>query len=200
MRATVEVVRPELRHAAAEVPRRLTASGSAASGPHDGPGDRQRPMGEARVRSGDGTGAPTTQRQAYSYTVLRYVHDVVSGERLNVGILMHAPASRFLKVRTRKTPGRLKRAFPDLDAAAFAGAMEAVERGLGALVHQADRSLGDARTDARSIAVRVVPDDDSALQWSPAGSGLTVNAARTFERLYERYVTRYDVSSADGRE
>ena len=186
------------RHAAAQMPRRLTASGSAASGPHDGPRDRQRPMGEARVRGGDGTGAPPAQRHAYSYTVLRYVHDVVSGERLNVGVLMLAPASRFLKVRTRKTAGRLRQAFPDLDAAAFASAMQAVERGLDALVHQADRAFGDAPTDARTVAVRVVPDDDSALQWSPAGSGLTVDPARTFERLYARYVTRYDVSPAAG--
>ena len=49
-----------------------------------------------------------TEKQAYSYTVLRYVHDVVSGEALNVGVVMHAPAAGFLKVRTRKNVDRLK--------------------------------------------------------------------------------------------
>ena len=63
-----------------------------------------------------------TEKQAYSYTVLRYIHDVVSGERLNVGVVMHAPAGGFLKVRTRKTVDRLKQAFPDLDDAAFTDA------------------------------------------------------------------------------
>ena len=28
-----------------------------------------------------------TEKQAYSYTVLRYIHDVVSGEALNVGVV-----------------------------------------------------------------------------------------------------------------
>ena len=36
-----------------------------------------------------------------------------------------------------------------------------------------------------------MPDGNSALQWSPAGSGLTDNPARTLERLCVRYVTRY---------
>ena len=141
------------------------------------------------------------ERQPYSYTVLRYVHDVVSGESLNAGVVMHAPASGFLKVRTRTTAGRLKHAFPDLDPAVFADAMQAVERGVGALVQQAGPSgLRDPRTDARAHALKVVPDDDSALQWSPAGAGLTVDPARTFERLYERYVSRYDPTPASGCE
>ena len=134
-----------------------------------------------------------TEKQAYSYTVLRYIHDVVSGESLNVGVVMHAPAASFLKVRTRKTVGRLKQAFPDIDRAAFAGAMHAVDHGFPALATQASRmSLFDARTDARTHALKVLPDDDSALQWSPTGTGLTADPDRTFERLYERYVSRYD--------
>ena len=134
-----------------------------------------------------------TEKQAYSYTVLRYVHDVVSGEALNVGVVMHAPATSFLKVRTRKTIGRLKQAFPDLDPAAFTDAMQAVERGFSAVAIQANEMpLFDARTDARAHALKVLPDDDSALQWSQTGTGLTADPARTFERLYERYVTRYD--------
>ena len=134
-----------------------------------------------------------TEKQAYSYTVLRYIHDVVSGEALNVGVVMHAPAAGFLKVRTRRTIGRLKHAFPDLDRAAFSDAMQAVDRGLLTIAKQASKtSLFDARTDARSHALKVLRDDDSALQWSPTGTGLTADPSRTFERLYERYVSRYD--------
>ena len=131
--------------------------------------------------------------QAYSYTVLRYIHDVVSGERLNVGVVMHAPAVGFLKVRTRKTVDRLKQAFPDLDDAAFIDAMLAVDRGFATVMKQVGTArLCDAGTNARALALNVLPEDDSALQWSPTATGLTVDLDRTFERLYERYVTRYD--------
>jgi len=141
-----------------------------------------------------------TEKQAYSYTVLRYIHDVVSGEALNVGVVMHAPAASFLKVRTRRTIGRLKQAFPDLDRAAFSDAMQAIDRGFLTVAKQASKtSLFDARTDARSHALKVLRDDDSALQWSPTGTGLTADPARTFERLYERYVARYDSTAAKRR-
>ncbi|MDE0390992.1 MAG: DUF3037 domain-containing protein [Rhodospirillales bacterium] len=137
-----------------------------------------------------------TQKQAYSYTVLRYVHDVVSGESLNVGVLMHAPKAEFLKVRTRKTVGRLKQAFPDLDRGAFAMSMRAVDRGFAAIAKQATKvTLLDEHADARSHALKVLPSDDSALQWSPVGTGLTADPAKTLERLYTRYVARYDLKS-----
>ena len=122
-----------------------------------------------------------------------WIHDVVSGEALNAGVVMHAPSASFLKVRTHKTIGRLKHALPDLDRATFADAMQAVDRGFSTIAKQANEmSPFDARTDARAHALKVLPDDDSALQWSPTGTGLTADPARTFERLYERYVARYD--------
>ena len=142
-----------------------------------------------------------TEKQAYSYTVLRYIHDVVSGEMLNVGVVMHAPVTGFLKVRTRKTVDRLKQAFPDLDDAAFIDAMLAVDRGFATVMKQVGTArLCDAGTDARAIALNVLPEDDSALQWSPTATGLTVDLDRTFERLYERYVTRYDSAQTGNTE
>lgn len=134
-----------------------------------------------------------TENRAYSYTILRYVHDVVSGEALNVGVVMHAAAAGFPRVRTRKTIGRLKYVFPDLERQAFVDAMRAVDRGFAPITKQAKgEPLFDAQADARRLALKVLPDDDSALQWSPVGTGLTANPAKTFERLYERYVARFD--------
>ena len=127
-----------------------------------------------------------TEKQAYAYTVLRYVHDVVSGEALNVGVVMHAPSVGILKVQTRKTIGRLKNVFPDLDRHDFVEAMRAVDRGLADIAKQAkDEPLLDGQSDARSHALKVLPSDDSALQWSPVGTGLTADPAKTFKRLYD---------------
>ena len=135
-----------------------------------------------------------TKKQAYSYTVLRYIHDVVSGESLNVGVVMHTPATKCLRGRTRKTIGRLKQVFPDLDRNAFVHSMQAVDRGLTATAKQAN-PLFDKQTDARGYALKVLPIDDSSLQWSPTGTGLTADPDKTFERLYKRYVVRYNLKS-----
>lgn len=140
-----------------------------------------------------------TEKQAYSYTVLRYVHDVVSGEALNVGVIMHAQSRDFLKVRTRKTIGRLRHVFPDLDRQDFVSAMRDVDRGFSDIAKQANgQPLLHREVDARSLALKFLPNDDSTLQWSPIGTGLTTDPAKTFKRIYERYVAPYD-SKADRR-
>ena len=134
-----------------------------------------------------------TDKSAYSYTVLRYVHDAVSGEALNVGVVMHAPSTSFLKVHTRKTIGRLKQVFPDLDREAFVSTMRAVDRGIAAASKKAaGEPLFDDQRDALAHALQVLPNDDSALQWSPLRTGLSNDLEKTFQRLFERYVAHYD--------
>jgi hypothetical protein len=43
-----------------------------------------------------------------------------------------------------------------------------------------------------SLTTRVFPADDSSIQWSPVGAGLTNDPALTLENLFERMVQRYD--------
>lgn len=134
-----------------------------------------------------------TKKQAYSYTVLRYVHDVVAGEALNVGVVLHSPAPGFLKARTRKTITRLRNVFPDLERHDFVEAMRSVDRGVIELAKKIKgEPLFNGHLNAREYSLKVLPQDDSALQWSPVGTGLTTDPAQTLERLYERFVVRYD--------
>ena len=42
-------------------------------------------------------------------------------------------------------------------------------------------------------------EDDSALQWSPMGSGVAIDPERTLEQLYERFVMACDKYSAAPR-
>ena len=134
-----------------------------------------------------------TARIPYSYTILRYIHDVVAGESLNVGVVMYSANLGNLKVKTRKSIGRLRQAFPDIDLQGFRHEMNAIEREFSEVAAEVARlPLVHGELDARTAALRVLPEDDSSLQWSPFGSGLTENLDRTFEQLYFRYVSRYD--------
>lgn len=134
-----------------------------------------------------------TEKRPYSYTVLRYVHDVTTSEFVNVGIVLHVPAEGCLRVRTRHTIGRIKDIFPDLDRRAFIDAMASVERGIKfAAKDIATAGMLPCDGDAATYARRALPADYSSLQWSPIGTGLTDSVDKTFERLYERFVARYD--------
>ena len=64
----------------------------------------------------------------YTYTVLRYVHDVMTAEFVNVGVILHVPSMGLVKARIRPSMGpRLRGVFPDLDRDAFTRTMRAVE-------------------------------------------------------------------------
>jgi len=130
--------------------------------------------------------------QAYSYVVLRYVHDPVADESVNVGVLVHAPASCFLHARTRTTFGRLRKLFPDLDGEAFKRALRGVEEGVDRLAKEAASTPLLPSSDAASLARTVLPDDDSGLRWSRVGTGLTLDPAATLDTLFLRFVARHD--------
>ena len=112
----------------------------------------------------------------YTYTVLRYVHDVMTAEFVNVGVILHVPSMGLVKARIRPSMGpRLRGVFPDLDRDAFTRTMRAVERSLQKLADEAKRDgLFASDGDAVAMACRALPKDDSSLQWSaPAGAGIT---------------------------
>ncbi len=139
-------------------------------------------------------------KTAYSYTVLRYVHDVLTGEFVNVGVVLFVPSSGAVYHRTRTTMSRLKGVFPDINRAAFTYSMRAARRGLQQVAKLvADAGLFAGEGDAASVARRAIPADDSALQWSPCGGGLTLDPQETLDRLFERLVARYDTSARHRR-
>lgn len=42
-------------------------------------------------------------KTAYTYTVLRYVHDTTTGEFVNVGVALYAPELRYASALCRTT-------------------------------------------------------------------------------------------------
>jgi hypothetical protein len=134
-----------------------------------------------------------TEKTPYTYTVLRYVHDVTTGEFVNVGVVVHAPAAYFVGVRLRHTFGRLAGMFPDLDRDGFRSSMRIVERGLKQIAADYKKgSLFSFEGDAGAVARKVLPVDDSSLQWSPVGAGLATELSVLLDRLFNRLVERYE--------
>src|SRR5579862_9799793 len=68
---------------------------------------------DCECESGDAVEDPDmSDRTNYTFTVLRYVHDITTGEFVNVGVVLHAPKAKFLRARMRSTYGRISRFFP----------------------------------------------------------------------------------------
>lgn len=133
-----------------------------------------------------------TERRPYTYVVLRYRHDPLAGEFANVGVVLHEPKSGFLGVRVRRTLGRLTSMFPGMNGEALKGALKAIERGVNQIAQQEASGLLSALSDASTFAARVLPVDNSSFVWGPIGSGIAADPNQALEKLFARFVSRYD--------
>ena len=134
---------------------------------------------------------------SYTYTVLRYVHDVTSGEFVNVGIALYAPQAHYLGALCRTTYGRLNKVFPGVNAEHFKALMRHIQN---SFEERGERLSSELQLISPSgvieIAQSVLPKDDSSLQWSPSGSGRTDDPAQVLEKLFNRMVMRYEDKQA----
>ena len=134
-----------------------------------------------------------TTKEPYSYVVLRYVHDILTGEFVNVGLVVVVPGQPLILTKARKTFGSIKNIFPDLNSDAYKRAIESIERGMKSVERSLkSEGLFKGEKTAGDYARIALPLDDSSLQWSPVGAGLTSDPQKTFDQLYHRFITRYD--------
>lgn len=133
-------------------------------------------------------------KTAYTYTVLRYVHDIATGEFLNVGVALLAPERHYVNALCRTTYGRLREVFPSLDGESFRAAMRHVTHEFERFQKELAEELALKPTAAgiKSFAHAVLGADDSSLQWSPMGTGLTADPGLTLEQLYDRFVMAHE--------
>lgn len=138
--------------------------------------------------------------KTYTYVLLRYRHDPLAGEVVNVGVLLHCAHAGFLGIKVRRTIGRLSKMFPDMEKANLMGGLQAIERGVTRLREHSLSGMFVLDTDAAKLSRQALPDDDSSLVWGPMGSGVTRDPNATIEKLYHRFVARYDESIRYGRD
>lgn len=130
----------------------------------------------------------------YSYAVLRYVHDIATGEFLNVGVALYAPEHRFVNALCRTNFTRLKAVFPSLDGDSFRASMRHMMACFERLGEEAREQLA-LRSSSGTVmdyALTVLAKDDSSLQWSDPGTGLTTDPEAMLAQLFERFVTSHD--------
>lgn len=126
----------------------------------------------------------------YTYSVLRYVHDITTGEFINVGVVVSGGRGQ-VGAKFRTTFGRLKAAFPTLDADGFKVRMRALQEKFNRL-SDGDLSATSTNLTAIELARSVLIADDSSLQWSALGSGVTPDFQKVVNALYQRFVTKHD--------
>ena len=133
---------------------------------------------------------------SYSYTILRYVHDVVSGEFVNVGVILYSPSTAYLGAKVTTSASRAKKFFGRVDSDFLRDLLRHAERMIERMARDLRPSqLTDNLKDVLSFAERIILPDDSALQMSQVYSGIADDPSKALDRIFDRYVNRYRAAS-----
>ncbi|MBK1882667.1 DUF3037 domain-containing protein [Luteolibacter pohnpeiensis] len=139
----------------------------------------------------------------YSFCFLRYVHEPLSGEFVNVGVLVWCPDKRYLEFRVSRKYRRMSHFFTGFSPDDYRFVTKKVEHRFKKLAKEIARSESDdlpfpeSPESAKDLALSIVPHDDAALQWSSSGGGLTTDPNAELEKLFHEAVLRHYIAQED---
>lgn len=136
---------------------------------------------------------------SYKFCVLRYTHDPVTQEFVNVGIALFSPEARYLQAICSTSYARITQTFEKIDGQRFRQILRFIQDRISAAGRNRESSLPFATDEGiETILSHVLPPDDSAFQFSRPGTGITSNLDQTLGDLYRRYVEYY-IAHAEGQ-
>lgn len=135
-------------------------------------------------------------KNSYSFTTLRYIHDVMTGEFINVGVVLYSPKMNFLGGLFTTRYGRLSKTFMDINGDHFRQVIKYIE----AKVEEEELRL---KSELRFLTFKsvlditstILPKDNTSLQFSEEGFGVTEDLPKTLEHLFHRYVEKYQLKT-----
>ena len=137
---------------------------------------------------------------SYEFSILRYVHDTLTGEFVNVGVVIYCEKEKWISAQCRNTYARVSAVFPNLNSSHFRKMMKFLQGEFCKANNTLNTELQFSEVSSlRTLLHKVLPKDDSSLQWSPISAGLSVNLESELSTLFDRYVSHYDAKVARDR-
>jgi len=142
-------------------------------------------------------------RTPYSFSILRYIHDPVTQEFVNIGVALYSANETFLRAICTTHYARISNLFDKIDGSRFRQLNRYIQEQVNLLAGNLVGELPfEPQRTIEQLLSRVLPPDDSSIQFStPAGVGLSTDLEKTLAELFNRYVERYAVRpGASGRD
>jgi hypothetical protein len=129
---------------------------------------------------------------AYNFSVLRYVHDPTTQEFVNIGVAVFSAEAHYLRAICTSNYGRISHMFQKIDGPKFRQISRYIQEKICAAGQLHKSALPfESSLSIEQVLARVLPPDDSAIQFSKSGVGLSSDLDRTLTELYRRHVERY---------
>lgn len=136
--------------------------------------------------------------KAVEYVILKYVHDQVTKEFVNLGVVVLG--GDYLGCRVLKKTGRITHFFPDANSRLITSTL----KGVASRVEDVAADLPDIVLGGslERLITEILPKDDSVLQYSEVRRAFDPDPNAALTDLFQRYVTEYvhsELTSHDDR-
>lgn len=127
----------------------------------------------------------------YTYSVVKYIHDPVADERLNVGVVVWAPSAPFMGAKFEYRFERLSSAFVDFDGDHYKRSLRQFEAAMNRLQEHLPEALfkkWESPEDVAGLVRYIWPDESLSFQLGPILAGVTDNPEAILEEIFDAMV------------
>lgn len=135
------------------------------------------------------------KKYSFQFRILRYIHDSFTGEFLNIGLALFSQSAPYFQVRLLPKYSRISQTFPGMDGEYYHQYITALQNKFDLLTESVNSQqltlfpLLPKLMD--EILQKILPSDDSAIQFGPTQGGMAIDLETVFNDLYYRLIETY---------
>lgn len=133
----------------------------------------------------------------YEYQILRYRHDAVSGEFVNIGVVFFDVDNRILRTRIAEKHERILQFFGQVSSAFLLKTTKHIENEFNKIAQDLANGKNISFKSIKKITSSVLPINDNGLFFSEVHKGWHFNFYSAFDATFDRLVGRYNRNKND---
>lgn len=131
----------------------------------------------------------------YEYSILRYLHDQVTDEFINVGIILFSSEEKIVLFKSIESAKRISDFFNGVDGKRVRYLISSITSSVSNINKALSEELNfDGFNKIEKICDNIIPKDDSALFFSESKKGRTLDYQLAINNLYDKMVSKYESS------
>jgi len=132
----------------------------------------------------------------YTYQLIRYLPDRVSGEFVNVGIVFFSKDHKYLKAKTIGRIGRAKHLFPNVNSRTLVKKLKELSNSVNVLGKRWNNEIDfNKYENINTVLNSIVPNDDSSIIFSKVFTGIDLILDNAFDDLFDRMVNQHNIEN-----
>ncbi|MCD6019866.1 MAG: hypothetical protein K0S53_2987 [Bacteroidetes bacterium] len=139
-----------------------------------------------------------TTRLKYQYQLIRYEHDQVTGEFVNVGLVLCSAGSKYLRCKVVSKYSRISNFF---NQAADYSSLHKTLRFIETTLNKKGAELNElfisnqGSVSINTFTTQILPKDDNSLYFAEVNSGVDYNLDGAFDDIFSRLVDHYNIEN-----